>query len=100
MKDSTRRAIRTGYQTLIAAIPVFLIIAVWMQDLFPSDTPLSKIALAVSGGMVAFATAVTKLVNSLEAAGKLPAWLKAPAATPGNPDPEDGGAEGVLYHGG
>lgn len=88
MKDSTRRALRTAYQAIIAAVPVVLIVALWLKDVFPADSPTTKITLAVSGGMIAVTTAVTKLLNALEAAGKIPAWLKQPAATSANPDPE------------
>jgi hypothetical protein len=88
VKDSTRRAIRTGYQSLIAALPVFLIVAVWMRDLFPAGTPLAQWTLTISAFMAAFTAAVSKLVNALEAAGRIPAWLKQPPATPTNPDPE------------
>lgn len=90
MKDSTRRALRTAYQAVLAAIVVVPIFALLVKDLFPPDSPTTKLALSISAGMIAVTAAVTKLINALEAAGKIPAWLKAPAATAGNPDPEDG----------
>lgn len=68
MKDSTRRALRTAYQTIVAlllAVPTIVV-------LLPSDSPLAAQAAVV----VLWAGIVTKTINVLEEHGVLPAWLK------------------------
>jgi hypothetical protein len=69
VSDSTRRSIRTLYQGLIA-----LVIAVpSLAAILPTPTP--RIA-AIVATTVALAAVVVKVVNVLEDAGLIPAWLK------------------------
>lgn len=88
MKDSTRRALRTGYQAIVAAIVVVPVVVWLLQSLFPEGSKAFAVASAVAGAMVTVTAAASKAINALEAAGKIPAWLKQPAATGANPDPE------------
>lgn len=79
MSDSTRRTLRTLYQNLVAAaiaIPVIAAIVLpALTGLIPDADLVAKIA-AGAATLVAVAVAVTKVVNSLEDAGYIPAWLK------------------------
>jgi len=68
MKDSTRRAFRTAYQTVLAlalAIPTIALV-------LPSDSGFAEQAAIV----VVWAGFVTKALNALEEHGIIPAWLK------------------------
>lgn len=80
MSDSTRRTLRTLYQNIIAAaiaIPVIAAIVLpALTGLIPDADLVAKIT-AGAATLVAVAIAVTKVVNSLEDAGYIPAWLKA-----------------------
>jgi hypothetical protein len=70
MNPSTKRALRTGYQAVIALI---VIIPVLLTAL-----PVAAQVTAVVGAVAA----VAKVLNALEDAGLIPAWLKAdPAET-------------------
>jgi hypothetical protein len=71
MNDSTRRALRTAYQFLVACIGIVPILALAL----PQSSPLAA-KLAVVLGFLAVAT---KVVNALEDRGLIPAWLKAGA---------------------
>ena len=68
LNDSTRRALRTGYQFVIACIGIVpvLVLAV------PADSPLATKLLVILG----FVTAATKVINALEDRHLIPAWLK------------------------
>lgn len=91
MKDSTRRALRTLYQGILGALAVLAIAVPIVQANIPdAETGVVWKWLSIAcGATVAVTAVVTKVVNALEAAGKIPAWLKQPAATPAAPDPED-----------
>ena len=81
LNDSTRRALRTGYQFVVALagiVPTFLLA-------LPTDSPLATRMAVVLG----FLTLATKFLNSLEDRGVIPAWLKAPASDGANPVPAD-----------
>lgn len=81
MSDSTRRAVRTLYHALLAMITLVPALLAAL----PSDSPL-----AVKGaGIAAAVAAVSAIVNKLEDAGLIPAWLKqAPAADTAADAPE------------
>lgn len=70
MSDSTRRALRTAYQFVIALIAIVPTIAL----VLPNDSPIGADIAVVLGWLVI----VSKLINSLEDRGAIPAWLKAP----------------------
>lgn len=72
MTDSTKRALRTGVQLLLAALVVVPILAGALQG-----TGVG-VLVQVAGWLVLAATTVSKAVNALEDAGMFPAWLKAP----------------------
>jgi hypothetical protein len=79
--DSTRRAIRTAVQLVVAVVPVLPTLA-----LFTDGNPPLAAALAT---MIFYGTAITKILNLLE--DNLvwwPAWLKAPASGGQHPVPE------------
>lgn len=68
LSTGTKRTIRTAYQGLVAlftVVPIFI-------ALLPADAPL---AVQLASVIVAV-TGVTKLINKLEDAGVIPAWLK------------------------
>jgi VIT1/CCC1 family predicted Fe2+/Mn2+ transporter len=79
MSESTKRALRTAYQavaSLLAVVPTVLLI-------LQADLPLEgTVATVIATTLAWFATA-TKVMNSLEDAGLIPAWLK------DSPDTED-----------
>lgn len=61
--DSTRRALRTAYQVLLASLVVVPILAATLQDIGGGTlTRIAAILILVSG-------AVSKAINALEAAG-------------------------------
>lgn len=74
MSDSTRRALRTGYQAVIAAVTTIPIILAVLAQVLPADTTASIGAyiVAVTAGIAA----VSKILNALEDAKLIPAWLK------------------------
>lgn len=63
MSDSTKRAIRTALQVLIALLTAIPTIA--------SSAPNVVVIVQV----VAVAAALSKIINSLEDSGLLPSWL-------------------------
>jgi hypothetical protein len=65
--DSTKRAFRTVYQAVLAAVVVVPLLATALEG-----TPLAA-KLAVALTVVGL---VSKIVNVLEDAGLIPAWLK------------------------
>lgn len=68
MTESTKRVLRTGYQivaALIVAVPLILFA-------LPADVAAAPIAVAVG----VWIGVVSKVINSLEDAGIIPAWLK------------------------
>lgn len=67
LSASTRRAIRTGYQALIAAAIVIPIVLEASPDI-----SMTGFALALSAAIAS----ISKLINALEDAGFIPAWLK------------------------
>lgn len=71
MTDSTRRALRTAYQTVIALITVFPVILSILTDAFPDAGVAAQVAVAAAS-----VATVTKILNALEDAGIIPAWLK------------------------
>lgn len=91
MKDSTRRAVRTLYQGGIAAVGVLGLAVPVVQANIPAGDKgvVWKWLGTACVALVAVTALVSKVVNALEAAGKIPAWLKQPPATPTDPDPED-----------
>lgn len=91
LNDSTRRALRTGYQFLIACIGIVPVLA----EVIPAHSPLAA-QLAV---VLAFLAAVTKVLNTLEDRGLIPAFLKAPASPGANPVPDPGSAPGSVAPG-
>lgn len=68
MSESTKRVLRTGYQivaALVVAVPLILLG-------LPEDVAAAPVAVAVG----VWIAAVAKIINSLEDAGVIPAWLK------------------------
>lgn len=68
MSDSTRRVLRTVYQIAVAlavAVPVLL-------GLLPPDMAASTAVIAFA----AWTAVVARVINTLEDAGLIPAWLK------------------------
>ena len=83
MTDSTKRTLRTVVQVLLGACAAVAIVVPIIGAQFDQ-------AAAVGGIAVAAAGVVTKVMNALESARIIPAWLKdqpAPAATPPSPAP-------------
>lgn len=68
LSASTKRAVRTLYQAVLAMI---LVVPVLLAAL-PAGSPLA-VELA---GIAAAVAAVSAAVNKLEDAGRIPAWLK------------------------
>lgn len=68
MNDSTRRALRTAYQFLVACIGIVPV----LMTVVPASSPLAARLAVVLG----FLAAVTKVINALEDRGLIPAWLK------------------------
>lgn len=83
MTDSTRRTIRTVVQVLLGACAAVAIVVPIIGAQFDQAAAVGGIAVAIAG-------VVTKVMNALESASIIPAWLKdqpAPAAAPPNPAP-------------
>lgn len=72
MKDSTKRALRTLFDVVTGAA-VAIPVAV---GAFQANVPLEGTVAAALATTVAVAAAVAKIVNALEDAGVIPAWLK------------------------
>lgn len=73
LKASTKRSLRSGFHALIAVLTVLPLLA------------SSVAAPEKAAGVVAAVAVVSKVVNALEDAGLIPAWLKDGAATPAAP---------------
>lgn len=67
MTDSTKRALRTVYQSILAAVVVVPLLATALEG-----TPLAA-KLAVVLTVIGL---VSKVVNVLEDSGLIPSWLK------------------------
>lgn len=68
MSESTKRVLRTGYQiavALVTAVPLILLT-------LPEDVAAAPVAVGVG----VWIGVVAKVINSLEDAEILPAWLK------------------------
>lgn len=64
MSPSTKRALRTAFHTLLSLIVILPLLA-------------TSVPLAGKGaGVVAAVTVISKLINTLEDQGLIPAWLK------------------------
>ena len=72
LTESKRRGIRTLYQAVIAMLTVVPV----LLALLPDGSPLA----VQLGGIAAAVAAVSTLINKLEDAGLIPAWLKAQPA--------------------
>lgn len=87
MSDSTRRSLRTAYQALIAAITTIPLLIAALSAIAPEGSDIAVVLASVVAGLAI----VTKVVNALEDAGLIPAWLKgetkAPEPAPA-PEPE------------
>lgn len=69
MTKSTRRVLRTVYQIavgLVTAVPLIVLA-------LPADVQASAVAIGVG----VWIGVVARIINSLEDAGYIPAWLKA-----------------------
>ncbi|GAB7004424.1 hypothetical protein JCM18899A_18970 [Nocardioides sp. AN3] len=71
MSESTKRAIRTAYQVLVALITIAPVLVTVLKG-----TPV-EVQVGIFAGWVA---AVATIINRLEDAGLIPAWLKGDAA--------------------
>ena len=87
MTDSTKRTLRTLVQVLLGACAAVAIVVPIIGAQFDQAAAVGGIAVAIAG-------MVTKVMNALESARIIPAWLKdqplsaaAPAAAPPNPAP-------------
>lgn len=76
LNDSTRRALRTAYQFLVACIGIVPV----LMTVVPATSPLYARLAVVLG----FLAAATKVLNYLEDKNYIPAWLKV-AAVPAPP---------------
>lgn len=68
MSPSTKRVLRTTYQIVIALVTGIPLMLVGL----PPDIAAQTAAVAIG----AWTAVVAKIINSLEDAGVLPAWLK------------------------
>lgn len=68
MNDSTRRGLRTAYQTLIGLVTALPLVIFAL----PADVQVTPVVVGVG----VWIAVVSKAVNSLEDAGFIPAWLK------------------------
>lgn len=98
LSDSTRRALRTAYGFVVALLGIIPTILLLLPDSVRSGTLGGQDLSAILTTIVVWHTFSTKLINALEDAGKIPAWLKAPASDGVNPVPDDAGyaAPGLL----
>lgn len=72
LSDSTRRALRTAYQTVIGALAVIGVLVAFIPQLQATFPQVAGFALSIAAG----AALVSKALNALEDAGLIPAWLK------------------------
>lgn len=75
MSDSTRRSLRTAYQAILALVTVIPLLIAGLSAIAPEGSDLAIAFAAIVGGLAV----VTKVLNALEDAGLIPAWLKAKA---------------------
>lgn len=68
MTESNRRALRTTYQIIVALVTGIPLMLIGL----PPDMATSTAAILIG----AWTATVAKLINSLEDAGLIPAWLK------------------------
>lgn len=80
MTDSTRRALRTAYQAVLA----FVVAAPLVVAAVSAGAP--DLAATLGSYLVAIA-AVSKVLNALEDAGVIPAWLKGDTTAPAPVEP-------------
>lgn len=88
MTDSTRRALRTAYQTIVALLSTIPILLGMASELLPADSPLGAKVAAAAVSILAGIAVVTKVLNALEDAGILPAWLKGDTTIPAPATPD------------
>lgn len=88
MRDSTRRAIRSGIDVVLAVLTAAGAALVFpgVGDLIDSWTSPGSVLAAgvILGALIVF---FTKVRNTLEDAGTIPAFLKAPPSPGANPTP-------------
>lgn len=104
MTDSTKRAIRTGVQTLFGIVAAVAILVPIVGDQYPALAGVGAAALGVT-------VAISKAWNALEEAELIPSWLKdapgkheattpAPTTTPAVPaqgtSPDTGESSAAL----
>lgn len=68
MSDSTRRALRTLYHGLVGLLTVVPIVLTALPDGSPLAVKLSSVVVA--------SAVVSRVLNGLEDAGLIPAWLR------------------------
>lgn len=87
MTDSTKRSLRTAYQTLIAAITTIPLLIATLTTLLPEGNDLAITLASIVAGIAV----VSKVINALEDHGLIPAWLKGdttvPEPAPVEPEP-------------
>lgn len=88
--DSTRRALRTGIDAILAVLASFAAVLVFpgLGDAIGVSSPDMVRAGVVVGALVLF---FTKVRNALEDKGTIPAVLKAPPSPGANPVPDPEG---------
>lgn len=77
MNDSTRRTIRTVYQTAVALLTTVPVLLVIVLDALPEGSDIKVRVAAIAASILAGVAAVTKILTALEDRGIIPAWLKA-----------------------
>lgn len=92
MTDSTRRALRTAYQFVVALVAIVPLVLAALPEGIRSGQLGGEELAAILGVVIACHAFATKLINALEDAGRIPAWLKAPASDGAKPVPNDRGA--------
>lgn len=85
MSESTKRAARTLYQGIVAALVIVPVLAGVL-----ADTGIEKLT-GIAAVLVGAVAVVSKAVNSLEDAGLIPAWLKGDGQSAGGVSRSDGG---------
>lgn len=78
MNDSTRRSLRTAYQALIAAITTIPLLIAGLSAIAPEGSDLAVAFASIVAGVAI----VTKVLNALEDAKLIPAWLKGESKAP------------------
>lgn len=90
MSESTKRAARTLYQGLVAALVIVPVLAGVL-----ADTGIEKLA-GIAAVLIGAVTVVSKIVNALEDRGLIPAWLKGDGQSAGDGNYPDSGYVGVM----